>query len=104
MPMTEKSFKIDRLQDGTFRITRTDIEGDFHTHMKSKSLAKKVIQDVCNNKIPLNSRDYTLESMYRLSNDDNYRSKIETILEVRKQKGKRDYYYNPGRKKSGGNF
>ena len=102
--MTDKDFKIDRLQDGTFRITRNDIAGDFHTHLKSKKLACTVIHNVCNNKIPLNSRDYTLESMYRLSNDDNYRSKIETILEVRKQKGKHDYYYNPGRKKFGGNF
>lgn len=97
--MTEKDFKIERLQDSSFRVTRTDIIGDLHTHLKSKKLAHTVIQNVCNNKIPLNSRDYTLESMYRLSDDDNYRSKIETILEVRKQKGKREHYFNPHLKK-----
>lgn len=53
--MTEKDFKIERIQDGTFRVTRTDIDGDYHTHMKSKQLAKTVIHNVCYNKIPLNS-------------------------------------------------
>ena len=102
--MNEQDFKIDKLQDGTFRVTRTDIDGDYHTHMKSKQLAKTVINNVCNGKIPLNSRNYTLISMYRLSNDENYRNKIQEILNTRKQKGKKDYYYNPGRKRSGGKF
>ena len=104
MLMTEKDFKIKRIQDGTFRVTRTDIDGDYHTHMKSKQLAKTVIHNVCYGKIPLNSRDYTLISMYRLSNDEKYRDKIQEILDARKQKGKKDYYYNPGRKRSGGKF
>lgn len=102
--MTEKDFKIDRLQDGSFRVTRTDIYGDYHTHMKSKQLAKTVIHNVCYGKIPLNSRDYTLISMYRLSNDKKYREKIQQILDTRKQKGKKNDYYNPGRKRSGGIF
>ena len=104
MPMTEKDFKIERIQDGTFRVTRTDIDGDYHTHMKSKQLAKTVINNVRTGKIPLNSRNYTLISMYRLSGDKKYRNKIKEILDTRKQKGKKDYYYNPCRKYSGGNF
>ena len=104
MLMTEKDFEIKRIQDGTFRVTRTDIDGDYHTHMKSKQLAKTVIHNVCYGKIPLNSRDYTLISMYRLSNDEKYRDKIHEILNTRRQKGKKDYYYNPSRKRSGGNF
>lgn len=102
--MTEKDFRIDRLQDNSFRITRTDIDGDYHTHMNSKRLAIVIIHNVCSGKIPLNSHNYTLKSMYRLSNDEKYRAKINEILEVRKQKGKKDYYYNPGRKHSGGKF
>lgn len=102
--MTEKDFRIDRLQDNSFRITRTDIDGDYHTHMDSKKLAMVIIHNVCSGKIPLNSHNYTLESMYRLSNDEKYRVKIKEILEVRKQKGKKDNYYNPGRKHSGGKF
>ena len=102
--MNEEDFKIDKLQDGSFRVTRIDIDGDYHTHMKRKRLAKTIIHNVCNGKIPLNSRDYTLISMYRLSNNQKYRDKIQGILDTRKQKGKKDYYYNPGRKRSGGNF
>lgn len=104
MPMTEKDFEIEKIKDGSFRVTRTDIDGDHHTHMKSKQLVKTVIHNICHGKIPLNSRDYTLISMYRLSNDEKYRDKIQKILDTRKQKGKKDYYYNPGRKHSGGNF
>ena len=104
MPMDENDFTIDRLKDGSFRVTRTDIKGDYHTHMLSKRLAKTAIYNVCYGKIPLNSRDYTLISMYRLSNNEKYRSKIQEILETRKQKGKKNNYYNPSRKHSGGNF
>lgn len=104
MLMTEKDFEIKRIQDGTFRVTRTDIDGDYHTHMKSKQLAKTVINNVCTGKIPLNSQNYTLISMYRLSGDKKYRNKIKEILDARKQKGKKDNYYNPSRYKSGGNF
>lgn len=102
--MDENNFKIDRLKDGSFRVTRTDIKGDYHTHMLSKRLAKTVIHNVCYDKIPLNSRNYTLISMYRLSDNEKYRSKIQEILETRKQKGKKNNYYNPSRKHSGGNF
>lgn len=102
--MNEQDFKIDKLQDGTFRVTRIDIDGDYHTHIKSKQLAKTVIHNVCNDKIPLNSRNYTLISMYRLSDNTKYRDKIQKILETRKQKGKKDNYYNPSRCKSGRNF
>nr|DAN05198.1 MAG TPA: hypothetical protein [Caudoviricetes sp.] len=99
--MTEKDFKIERIQDGTFRVTRIDIKGDYHTHMKSKQLVKTVIYNVCNGKIPLNTRNYTLISMYRLSNDVKYRDKIQEILDTRKQKGRKDNYCNPSRYKSG---
>ena len=102
--MDENDFKIDRLKDGSFRVTRTDIKGDYHTHMKSRRLAKTVIHNVCYDKIPLNSRNYTLISMYRLSNDEKYRKKIQEILDTRKQKGKREMYINPTRKCSGRNF
>lgn len=102
--MTENDFEINRLKDGTFRITRTDIPGDYHTHTKSKRLAMTVIHNVCIGKLPFNSRNYTLESMYRLSDNEDYRNKIKEILEVRQRKGKKDNYYNPGRKDSGGKF
>ena len=102
--MNEQDFAIDKLQDGTFRVTRIDIEGDYHTHMLSKQLAKTVIHNICYDKIPLNSQTHTLISMYRLSDSKEYRDKIQKMLDIRKQKGKKDNYYNPSRYKSGGNF
>lgn len=99
--MTKNDFAIDRLLDGTFRVRRTDIEGDLHTHLKSRKLANTIIQNICAKKIPLNSRNYTLQSMYRLSSDVDYKQKIQDILECRNQKGKKQNYYNPSRKKSG---
>ena len=93
-----EDFRIERTIDGNFRVTRTDIYGDRHSHFKSRQLATKVIQNVCNGKIPLDTSDYALESMYRLSNDENYRGKIQELLETRKSKSKK-FYLNPHKKK-----
>ena len=94
-----KDFKIDKCDD-CIRITRTDISGDKHTHVKSKHLAETIINNVCSEKIPLHSHSRTLESMKRLSDNEKYIKKIEEILEVRKQKGVKQHYFNPGIKKS----
>src|SRR5574344_3146317 len=100
MPMKPKpeDFKVEKIMDGTFRVTRTDIPGDRHSHFKSRKLANKVIHNVCNGKIPLDTSDYALESMYRLSDDENYRDKIQELLETRKSKSKK-FYLNPHKKK-----
>lgn len=96
---TRKDFKVEKCLD-CLRITRTDISGDLHTHVHSKKLAETIIQNVCSEKIPLHSHSRTLESMVRLSCNENYIEKIEEILEVRKQKGVKQHYFNPGIKKS----
>ena len=101
MSMTEKDFNIEKIKDGSFRVTRTDIDGDYHTHMLSRRLANTVIANVCNKKIPLNSRDYTLISMYRLSDNKEYRKKIQSILDTRKKKGNKDKYVNAFKYKKG---
>lgn len=94
-----KDFRIDKCDD-CLRITRTDIDGDLHTHCKSKHLAENIINNVCSEKIPLHSHSRTLESMKRLSNNEKYIQKIEEILDIRKQKGKKQIYHNTGIKKS----
>ena len=96
---TRKDFKIEKCEDCS-RITRTDISGDLHTHIRSKKLAETIINNVCSEKIPLHSHSRTLESMKRLSDNEKYIKKIEEILEVRKQKGRKQNYFNPGIKKS----
>ena len=92
-----EDFRIDKWMGG-FRITRTDIGGYHHTHLKSRKLANIIIQNVCNWKIPLDTSDYALESMYRLSDDENYRDKIQELLDTRKSKSKK-FYMNPHKKK-----
>ena len=94
-----KDFKIDKCDD-CIRITRTDVDGDLHTHIHSKKLAETIINNVCSEKIPLHSQSRTLESMKRLSDNEKYIRKINEILEVRKQKGRKQNYVNPGIKKS----
>ena len=96
---TRKDFKIDKCEE-CLRVTRIDISGDKHTHVKSKHLAETIINNVCSEKIPLHSYSRTLESMKRLSDNEKYIKKIEEILEVRKQKGMKQHYVNPGIKKS----
>lgn len=76
------------------------MEGDLHTHVKSKRLAETIISNVCSEKIPLHSHSRTLVSMKRLSNSKQYIKKIDELLNVRKQKGKKQPYVNPNIKKS----
>lgn len=96
---TRKDFRIERCYD-CLRITRIDVEGDLHTHVKSKRLAETIISNVCSEKIPLHSHSRTLVSMKRLSNSKQYIKKIDELLNVRKQKGKKQPYVNPNIKKS----
>ena len=96
---TRKDFEVSKCDD-CLRITRIDIEGDYHTHIHSKKLAETIINNVCSEKIPLHSHSRTLESMKRLSNNEKYIRKINEILEVRKQKGRKQNYVNSGIKKS----
>ena len=96
---TRKDFKIEKCDD-CLRITRLDVEGDLHTHVKSKRLAETIISNVCSEKIPLHSHSRTLVSMKRLSNSKQYIKKIDELLMVREQKGHKQTYYNPAIKKS----
>lgn len=84
--MIERDFVIDRLQDNSFRITRIDVPDDKHTHLHSRKLANVIINNVINEKLPLNSHTRTLVSMYRLADDGKYRDKIEMLINTRKQK------------------
>lgn len=96
---TRKDFRVD-VCDDCLRITRTDVSGDLHTHVKSKHLAETIINNVCSEKIPLHSHSRTLVSMKRLSNNKMYIKKIDELLNVRKQKGRKQPYVNPNIKKS----
>ena len=96
---TRKDFKIEKCED-CIRITRTDVDGDLHTHIHSKKLAETIINNVCSEKIPLHSHSRTLESMKRLSDNEKYIKKIEEILELRRNKSHQTYYNKHGKYKN----
>lgn len=96
---TRKDFEVTKCDD-CLRITRIDIEGDLHTHVHSRKLAETIINNVCSEKIPLHSHSRTLVSMKRLSCNSKYIEKIDKLLMVREQKGRKQTYYNPAIKKS----
>ena len=82
-----KGFYIDKTEND-YRISRKE---DTEKH------------NVLSNKIPTHCGCYYLESHIRLSYDENYIRKIREYIEVKQNKTKQ-MYYNPGRKRSGGNF
>ena len=96
---TRKDFKIEKCED-CIRITRTDVDGDLHTHIHSKKLAETIINNVCSEKIPLHSHSRTLESMKRLSDNEKYIKKIDEILELRRNKSHQTYYNKHGKYKN----
>ena len=96
---TRKDFRVDKCDD-CIRITRTDVDGDKHTHIHSKKLAETIINNVCSEKIPLHSHSRTLESMKRLSDNEKYINKIDEILEVRRNKSHQIYYNKHGKYKN----
>ena len=69
-------------------------------HLHSRKLAETVINNVCSEKIPLHTHSRTLVSMMKLSDNENYISKISKLLDTRRQKGRKQTYVNLGIKKS----
>ena len=55
-----QNFTIDKCDD-CFRITRNDVDGDLHTHIKSYKLAQTIISNVCNKKILSVALPYSLD-------------------------------------------
>lgn len=101
MPMKNricyKGFYIDKTTTG-YRICRPE-DTKIHTHLNSISASYKLIDNVIANKIPRRCSCYYLESHCRLSDDDTYIRKIKEFIEVKQNKGRKQDYYNPHKKK-----
>ena len=82
---------------------KTEENTEKHSHMKNLNPSYRLIDNVLSNKIPTRCGCYYLESHIRLSYDENYIRKIREYIKVKQNKSKQ-MYYNPGRKRSGGNF
>lgn len=68
-----------------------------HSHLKSLWACKKVIYCAKYRTVNGDMNRYMLTSIIRISEDDEYISKIEDLITVRNRKGKKNKYYNTRR-------
>ena len=88
-----KGFEIARCGDG-LRVTRLNDDRDLHTHLQSLNACYSVIDDVLDEKLPYKRCNWYLISLIRLSTNEEYKRKIQEVIDTRKKKGKKDKYYN----------
>lgn len=91
-------------QEGTFKIYRAghnyivhNAQFDFkekHSHVHSFHQGKKLIHCVKKKTIPRSFNFYLLTSLIRISGDEAYIQKVQSLIDVRKQKGKKLSYCN----------
>lgn len=67
---------------------------DKHSHVHDFQIAKKLIHCVSHQIIPRSFNFYLLTSLTRISDNEDYIKKVESLIEVRKQKGKKQQYCN----------
>jgi len=70
---------------------------DGHTHIKNFKTAKFIIDLAIHKSIPHHLNPYLLESLRRISDDEEYKNKIQELLDTKASKDK-IYYYNRGNK------
>ncbi|MBN2796339.1 MAG: hypothetical protein JXR88_13090 [Clostridia bacterium] len=91
-------------QEGEFKVYRAGnnyivhntrfIFNQAHTHVRTLNTAKRIIYCTCHKVIPKTFPEYLLQSLIRVSDDALYCDRIEALIEVRKQKGKKLKYVN----------
>lgn len=96
----KKEFIIFQVREGFIAYNTKKVFQEGHTHLKHFDAAKTAIDLVINKKVPRSTDGYYLISLIRLSEDDYYIKKINELLESRKQKGKKEKYYNSSHKLS----
>lgn len=73
-----KEYIIFRVKNG-FVVQNTKKEfSEGHTHIKNYNMAKKLIDFAIKKEMPKNTKNtYILESLYRISNDKDYKEKLK---------------------------
>ena len=74
-------------------------EFKYHTHVESIGVAKTICKNVVDKKFPKTRNHWLLISHIRVSDDPNYTNKIEELLDVRRNKGKKYFYNISGRER-----
>ena len=95
----EKDWKIYKEGRGfvvhNFKIRWSEDYG--HTHIRNEKTAKALIYWCRRKIIPKHISEYLLISLTRISRDQKYIDRINELMEVRKNKGKKLKYHNPGK-------
>ena len=96
--VTMSMYKKDKTENG-YRICKDD-NTNIHTHIKNLNPSYKLIDNVVNHKIPTRCGLYYLESHIRLTDNEDYKRKLQEYYDVKVNKGRKQEYFNPGIKKS----
>lgn len=65
-----------------------------HSHLKSFKAAKTAINLVQKGKLPRSREFYYLTTLQRISTEEKYIERIEQLKQTRKEKGRKQTYYN----------
>lgn len=90
----ESHYKVYRAgNDYIVHHSKYDFE-EKHTHLRSLNVAKQVISCLLKQSMPKTRNEYVLTSIIRLTDNPKYKNRIQNVIDVRRQKGKKQDYYN----------
>lgn len=95
--ITYKGFFIDKTDTG-YRISKQS-DTSIHTHLHNLSASYKLIDNVVNKRIPTRCGLYYIKSHIRIVDDEEYKRKLQDYYDVKANKGKKQNYYNPHKKR-----
>lgn len=92
---TKKNFVIIDMDEGYIVVNKNKEFKQGHTHITNFNTAKYLIDMVLFSRIPYHLPIYLLISLQRLSNDEQYKEKIEEL--IRNKRNKQTKYVNRSR-------
>ena len=92
---TKKNFVIIDMDEGYIVVNKHKEFKQGHTHITNFNTAKYLIDMVLFSRIPYHLPIYLLISLQRLSNDEQYKMKIEEL--IRNKRNKQSKYVNRSR-------
>lgn len=87
-------YKGNRNKDGFIIYNRNKPFKEGHTHLKSLSRCKEVVDNMISKNFPLSWSNFFIVSMLRLSDDKKFSKKLKKLHRTRLQKGKKKSYRN----------
>ena len=91
-----KGYFIDRTKSG-YRVSNQS-DSSIHTHLHNKNPCFKLVDNVISKIVPRRCELYYLESHIRLTNDSDYKRKLQNYYSIKLNKEKKQNYYNPHKK------